>query len=629
MEKDEKYILEPVITEMQISPDEKYLAIVRKQADFSENRYEYRLEIRDTAGWEPLREAELIKKGGVWWISEDRLMVSDEKDSSQILWVSRNQEERIPAPGKITDLIFQDAERMVLLVQEERPQDPDFFETEELPFVSDGSGYIKNVQTLWLYGKEKGEWSRLTTTDYQVRTASSDGNMVWFAGYERDNSRVDYLYSGVYRISLGEKETPETILPDMRYRIDGLFLLEGYGILAASDMKTHGPNENPKFYRLDEDGRLSCMAENEKSARHTVVRDWKGTTQRMKLSKEGVEYLSTWHGDVILRRLNLDGNIEDVLCEPGIIDNFYRFHDGRMITVGSYCGGFDEVYLYEEGKRKAITHYHDKCSQELEICLPYRYAWTDRGQTVEYFVLPPKHMEDAAEKSCPAIVSIHGGHAMAYGANALMMDFQLWSDEGYFVIFCNPRGSDGIDNKFADIIGQNGGIDAQDILHVLDLVLAQWPQIDPKCVGITGGSYGGYLTNWIVTQSDRFACAVSVRSISNRISKQMSGDTGFRYPLVRLENRVWEDAEAFWDASPLKYIQNCKTPTLLIHAEGDWRCPMEQGIQMYTALKLLGVPTKLILFKGESHGLAVSGKPLARLKHSREIRRWFDTYLRK
>lgn len=628
MERDEKYIQAPVIAQMQVSPDEKYLAIVRKQADFSKNRYEYLLELLDTVRWEPVGRVIRIQKGAIRWVAQDRLLLADEKDSAEILWAGDGRRERLSVPGRITELIFLDEERMVFLLLEERAQDPDFFETQELPFVNDGSGYIRHIQTLWMYERKQKKWSRLTPPDYQVRTAAVYENTVWFAGYKRDKDRVDYLHSGIYRVFLDKEEAPKTILPDMQYRIDGLFLLDGYGILAASDMKTYGPNENPKFYRLHQDGRLWCMAENERSAKPTVVRDWKAAAGQMCLTYKGVEYLSTRYGDVILRRLNLDGTIEDVLCEPGIIDSFYRFRDGRLITTGSYEGGFDEVYLYQGNGREAVTNYHDKCTQELEIRRPYRYSFTDRGQRVEYFVLPPKQTEDMPAKSCPAIVSIHGGHKMAYGADALMMDFQLWADDGYFVIFSNPRGSDGIDNKYADIIGQNGKIDAQDILHALDLALAQWPQIDPERLGITGGSYGGYLTNWLVTQSDRFACAVSVRSISNRISKQMSGDTGFRYPLVRLENRVWEDADAFWDASPLKYIQNCKTPTLLIHAEGDFRCPPEQGIQMYTALKLLGVPTKLILFKGESHGLAVSGRPLARLKHSREIRKWFDAYLR-
>lgn len=633
MEKDERYISEPVITGLQVSPKEGYLAIVVKRADFEKNQYEYELEIRDTKRWQPCGPPVSIPKGAVWWISEERLVVADEKESALVISMGEGQrmgqEERLSAPGRISGVVSQDSEHILFLIQEELPQDPDCFETEELPFVSDGSGYIKSVQTLWRYERADGTWSRLTTAEYQIRLAAAENNVVWFAGYRRDKNRVDYLHSGVYRILPEENAAPVEILPDQGYRIDGLFPGDGYAVLAASDMKTYGPNENPKFYRLEEDGRIACIAENQRSAGHTVVRDWKTAARQMRSCRDGVEYLSTWHGDVILRRLGADGKLRDVLHEPGVIDDFYRFDDGRLVTVGSYDGGFDEVYLYQGAERTVITHLHDGRREELDIRRPVRYQWTDSGQTVEYFVIPPKNADVASEKSCPAILSIHGGHKMAYGADALMIDFQLWSDDGYFVIFCNPRGSDGMDNRFADIIGQNGKIDAQDILHTLDLALAEWPQIDPGRLGITGGSYGGYLTNWIVTQSDRFACAVSVRSISNRISKQLSGDTGFRYPLVKLGNRVWEDAEEFWEASPIKHIGNCKTPVLLIHAEGDWRCPVEQGIQMYTALKMLGVPTKLILFRGESHGLAISGRPAARLKHSRAIRRWFEGYLQR
>lgn len=661
---DEEYIEEPILSALRVSPDERLAAVVSKRATLIGNSYKWQLDLWEIASREKIW-SEFLCDSDVWWLNESTWLKRDEDGKwgirgniSDNLKIAAWLEVELPLPDKITGIKILEDQKWLLRVQESIPQDPDYYETESLPFMEDGKGYISSFETLYLYEADKRQLHRLLSDRYEVKLFGAGQNGIWFTGYERDPERVDFLYSGFYYIPYGNKNDasylfdkltdlpmeqkkeikPQVLIEDGKIRIDAVIDTNDGWLLAASSMELHGPGQSPDFLHLTYDGELKLFAENDSSASHAVVRDWKGTGKQFEAIPNGIAYLSTSHGRVRINTCTIGtpgektavsagGKIRCLLEEPGTIDAFHLFSDGKILTVGAYEWNQDELYIYEDKERIQISHYHEKIEAPKKSIFSFG---TGAGEgKVDVCVLYPAGF-DAADtaKRYPAILSIHGGHKLSYGADVLNVDFKLWTDEGYFVIYCNPRGSEGIDDAFADIIGKNGKTDAADIMKALDLVLEREKQIDRSRIGVTGGSYGGYLTNFLITQTDRFACAVSVRSISNRISKELDSDMGYRYPIASLGNRVWRESEAFWEASPIKYIENCHTPTLIIHAEGDRRCPVAEGIQMYTALKLQNVPAKLILFSGESHGLAISGKPRARLKHSRVIREWFSRYLK-
>ena len=230
-------------------------------------------------------------------------------------------------------------------------------------------------------------------------------------------------------------------------------------------------------------------------------------------------------------------------------------------------------------------------------------------------------------KKYPGILNIHGGPKTVYGA-VYFHEMQYWTNEGYAVFFCNPRGSDGRGNAFSDIRGKFGDIDYKDIMKFTDLVLAKYPFIDENKLGVTGGSYGGFMTNWIIGQTDRFKAAASQRSISNWISKFNTTDIGYYFVEDQQAATPWNDMQKLWDQSPLKFADKVKTPTLFIHSEEDYRCWMAEGLQMYTALKYHGVESRFCLFRGENHELSRSGKPKHRIRRLKEITEWFDRYLK-
>ena len=164
-----------------------------------------------------------------------------------------------------------------------------------------------------------------------------------------------------------------------------------------------------------------------------------------------------------------------------------------------------------------------------------------------------------------------------------------------------------------------------------DRVFEKYPQIDTARVGVTGGSDGGFMTNWIIGHTDRFKAAASQRSISNWLSFCFTSDIGegFAKDQMGLTGKMnpWDDREKLWFHSPLAYAQNCKTPTLFIHSDEDFRCPLSEGYQMYSALVQLGVEARMCVFHGENHELSRGGKPQHRLRRLKEITDWFESHL--
>jgi len=165
-------------------------------------------------------------------------------------------------------------------------------------------------------------------------------------------------------------------------------------------------------------------------------------------------------------------------------------------------------------------------------------------------------------------------------------------------------------------------------MAVVDRALEKFPYIDEERLGVTGGSYGGFMTNWIIGHTNRFKAAVSCRSISNWISKFNTTDIGYFFVEDQQDGNPWEDHDKLWSQSPLKYADQVETPTLFIHSRQDYRCWEGEALQMFTALKYFDVPAKLCLFEGENHELSRGGKPENRARRLREILDWFDTHLK-
>jgi dipeptidyl aminopeptidase/acylaminoacyl peptidase len=245
------------------------------------------------------------------------------------------------------------------------------------------------------------------------------------------------------------------------------------------------------------------------------------------------------------------------------------------------------------------------------------------GVEIDGWVMKPAGFAEG--QRYPLVVYIHGGPVFAYG-ETFFHEFQTLASEGFGVFYCNPHGSSSRGQEFqVSIMGDWGNLDYRDMLTGVDLV-TNFPWVDAHRLGVAGGSYGGFLTNWLISHTDRFAAACTERSICNAVSQGGTSDWAATRG-ERLLATPEGDPERLWAMSPLKYVRDVKTPTLIIHSERDDRCPIEQGEQWFMALKRLRVPVRFIRFPEESHGLSRGGKPSRRVERLGYITEWFKRWL--
>lgn len=259
---------------------------------------------------------------------------------------------------------------------------------------------------------------------------------------------------------------------------------------------------------------------------------------------------------------------------------------------------------------------------QLTISKPEAFWYEGAGGwQIQGWYLPPTETQE----SHPAILYIHGGPQVCYG-ETFFHEMQVHAANGYGVILLNPRGGQGYGQAFVkSILGDYGNKDYQDLLLGVDAVVANHPEIDTNTIHVAGGSYGGFMTNWIVGHTDRFCAAVTQRSISNWISFYGTSDIGPAFVKFQLLREL-DETEGLWKMSPLAYASQVKTPTLVLHGENDLRCPQEQGQQFYMALQRKGVDTKLMLFPQSSHGLSRNGLPNLRIERLQAISEWLASH---
>lgn len=281
------------------------------------------------------------------------------------------------------------------------------------------------------------------------------------------------------------------------------------------------------------------------------------------------------------------------------------------------------IFDLNEKKETRLTEINKELLEELVLSKPDTFQIrSDNGWDVQGWIMKPVDFDKGIKY--PAILEIHGGPHLMY-ANSFFFEFQYLAAAGYTVVYSNPCGSMGYGQEFADgNRGDYGGVDYQDLMNVTDYI-AGLDYIDEKRLGVTGGSYGGYMTNWIVTQTHRFKAAVTQRSISNLFTHAGVSDDGMFTAFVE-QKVTLKNMEELYKCSPISYIDQVETPLLIIHSENDYRCPLEQAEQMYTHLKFRERITEMIIYPNSSHGLSRNGYPPFRIDRLRRIAGWFDKF---
>ncbi len=641
-----------------------WLAFIRTQADMENNGYQSDIwlhDVKHAASWRLTASDEVSNFA---WDGDDHLVFSalrKQKDKDQAkkddftniyrIFIKGGEAEKfltIPAKaGKVemlddhrclftmsTDLngrdlhaIKDEADKKKELERREAEQDFDVIE--EIPFWHNGGGFASGKRgRLCIYDSKTGKITAINKGNTSISDFTLNDAKTKALVLIDENKGVSALESKLAVFDVETKKLTTVKIGKHRF-YDAQFLDDETVFLLINENKKYGLNENAKFFLLDlKTSELRLMVEDQDiSVGSSVNSDMRyGGGQALVVKNGWIHYIETNDTDSFLKRMDRSGNVEILTDEPGSVDAFDVSEDGTILCVGMEPGGLQELYEVRDKTKKRLTEFNQEYLKSHSVVMPESIRSRGEGDDiVNGFVLKPADYKKG--KKYPGILVIHGGPKTVYGS-VFYHEMQVWANLGYFVFFCNPKGSDGKGNDFADIRGRYGSVDYDNIMDFGDKVLDTYPDIDEKRVGVTGGSYGGFMTNWIIGHSKAFKCAVSQRSISNWMSFFGNSDIGYFFAPNENDAWPWKNPEKMWELSPLKYADQCTTPTLFIHSDQDYRCWIPEAYQMFTALKLHNCESRMVVFHGETHELSRSGKPKGRIRRLTEITNWFEKYLR-
>ncbi len=641
------------------------LAFVAAQAEMEENSYRRDLWIKPPQG-EPLQLTADGKTGGFLWDGPHTLLFQSGRHPQQKQRLEAGEEFTafyrldirggeaklaftVPLAASLVekvregvyllsvdwDLRFSKAYAMKTAAKEallaEKKEEKDYQVLDELPFYFNGAGYVNKHRTaLFLFEEESGKLTRLTKESFDVSSAhlSPDGTQLLFTGESYTTKRK--LRSGVYRYDFATGETAQLLAPRTYSLYDALWWGEKV-LLLATDHKRYGMNENVQFYTLEPaTGEVSLLAPYEEAVGSSVGSDCRLGGGREWVAQDGKLYfVATIRNASQVFCLEANGDIRPVYTQEGSVDCIDAA-GGTLYFIGMQDMKLQELYAWDEAaqERVQLTAFNEQALAGAYVALPEKLTFTNDGIDLDGWVLRPKDFDP--QKAYPAILDIHGGPKTVYG-EVFYHEMQYWASQGWFVFFCNPRGGDGRGNQFADLRGQYGTIDYSDIMAFTDKVLEKYPQIDAQKLCVTGGSYGGFMTNWIIGHTNRFRAAATQRSIANWVGFGFTSDIGEDFARDQMglgaRGNVWNSMEKMWVHSPLKYLDKAATPTLVLHSDEDYRCPLSEGYQVYAALQQRGVETRMVIFHGENHELSRGGKPRHRVRRLKEITQWFARHI--
>ena len=631
---------------LKYSPDGSKACFVVREAELEENNYTSQLWIYNLEQDELYRLTTGERDGSfVWLDNKSILFTANRKDNDDDKVKSETEFYRININGGeaeyvtsvslsvnnfkkgnddkiyftgITDLKDRD--------EEELKEEKDYEVLEEIPYWANGQGFT-NKQRTHLYSLDlaEKEVEQLIEGNYDIIDFDiADNKICLNMNCFEDKMSVR---SELYLYELKKDSLEQLTEEDMS--ISYLQFINSEKIyFAASDMEAMGLNTNNDIFQYNlEEKEVKAVTENlDKSLWASVGNDCRmGAGKSHAVDGEQFYFLTTEGYNTYLNVIGENGP-ERVIENEGTVDMF-DVNKGKILFIGFRDNKLQELYLYNEGEERQVSQFNEDVLADKMLSTPeYFEVTTSDGCELDAWVMKPVGYQEGREY--PTIMEIHGGPKTAYGT-IFFHEFQVLANQGYAIVFTNPRGSDGKGNEFADIRGGYGDRDYQDLMETMDTALDKFDFIDEDRLGVGGGSYGGYMTNWVIGHTDRFKAAVSQRSISNWISMFGTTDIGFYFVEDQFKGATpWSDFEKLWDGSPMKYADRVNTPTLFIHSEQDYRCWLTEGLQMFTALKFHDVDSRLCMFKGENHELSRSGKPKHRIRRLQEMVDWFDKYLK-
>lgn len=636
------------LSDVAMAPDGKHAIFTRTVASQDKNGYVSEIWILDTVSGAHKKLTNMGEERGGFWLDDNTVVFTGsrdkEPDRKKTVWqkiaIDGGEAEKwMEIEDKITSIKPLGDGRYVTLVSgncegkpEEKPNEAlegrDLYVFDELPFWFNGRGVTNKLRTaLCIYDENTKEFKKLTPKYMNVggMQLSPDKKRIAYSGTEYTDvlPRASGLY--LYDIETGETKT---IVPQLD-RSAGTAFFMGDDKLFFTTTPFDFSGMNPRYHVYDVNtGDVTELPFCDASPHGGAGADCNfGGGSAMKYVDGYLYFTQSDWGVGKLVRMDASGNIEDICTTPGTINCFDMAGD-KVIMAAMRGTDLVEIFEFNVSTReeKQLTSFNTAYMQEHSVVTPEYFTFKNSsGYELEGWVLKPVGYEPG--KKYPGILEMHGGPKVIFGG-IFHHEMQCFANQGYFVFYTNPRGSDGRGEEFANITENLGYKDFDDFMEFTDEVIRRYPDLDENKIGICGGSYGGFMCNWMIGHTDRYAAAASQRSISNYFTKSLCTDIGFSHNMAQLGTDPWHDFDTVWEHSPLKCAPNAKTPTLFIQSDEDYRCWMSDAIQMFTALKQNGVDSKICLFHGENHELSRSGKPENRIFRLTEIGNWFEKYLK-
>ncbi len=524
---------------------------------------------------------------------------------------SRHPEDRGPAPGI--------------------PQ-PTIKVVRRLRYKQDGIGWVHDrFRQIWVLELDTGDLVQVTTgeCDYSAPCWSQSGERLAFVGTSREQN-IPLGYGQIFICDFpGGK--PQLLLPGWQ----GSAISPAWG-QADRYIAFAGHNYPPPVNRRNFwQPYLADVAAGTATKLGADIDDEVGnyavSDQRQGLSNVTVKwaagddwiyFLLTERGASNLYRINTAGEYEKLVGGESVTFEYSPAPGGLVAFGQADPTNPGEVYIWRQGQTRRLTDLNPWL-RDHRLATPetYEYEGVD-GARVQAWLMKPLNFQGGHKY--PAIVYVHCS-MFSWDFNH---EFQVYANAGYAVAYFNQRGTTaGYGQAWTHASqGDQGGQDYAEIMLGVDDLVAR-PFIDASRLGVTGGSCGGFMTNWIVGHTDRFAAAVTQRSITNQISFFGTSDIGPECTEGETGANPWKDLQAVWRQSPIAYATSVTTPLLIIHSDEDYRCALEQAEQMFAALRWMGKEVELVIFEGESHGLSRGGRPGNRIERVRRILGWFQKHL--
>ena len=623
------------VSSLNWSNDGKWLYFYISRPDLEHNRYIHTLAAMDETGRENVlaedtgtRELLVLDNGSlIYPVNNGRDGLGNGYTEFAALSPEGEERGRLRIPVEQAKLQKIDDRYFLVSARCGRRETDGVIVCDELPFCADGRGYICGERKrLFVFDRADGRLVPVTGMDFEAGPAAVLGHKIVYAG--SPHSGVRDLSHGLYCYDM-DSGSHAVLEEPGSFHIAALAFVDGSLIAAANPWRGYGSKYGHSLYRYDEQsGHLELCADlSREDLGFEIAGDCHYGTGTIFAGAKKLYFLSTAGSACRLCSWNQEQGVQRLTGENFLAEQF-AVRDGKCAVYGCEWGGLPEIYLCGNGSGPSacLSSVNRAFTEARSISMPEKFSFCNRqGMELDGFILRPADYEEG--KSYPGVLEIHGGPRAAYSF-AFNHEMQLLASRGYFVCYCNPRGSAGRGNEFADIRGIRGTVDYEDLMDFMDQVLERYPQIDPGRLAVTGGSYGGYMVNWMIGHTNRFAAAVSCRSNSNILGNYGVSDNAIWSVEGSYGASIWQNAALIWEQSPLKYADRASTPTLFLHSLEDYRCRFPNALQMYTALKTRGVETKMLLFEGECHELSRSGRPLNRVRRLEALAGWIEDHTR-